>query len=450
MDFNQTIKEKLTEYIDRIIQNILSKDDSKEYVSFKLKGTRHDEGDPQTFVNGVGDDSTCWNELTYELTYKKDGEDMTIEGKLKVPYMMSGGIFIIDGKSRIATNAVETSYDCSYAAKKRKFQINNQAFLYQDDGSIVVEYYKRDENMYATKVTSAPIICQKDLDGLQLDLVPSEEQRNRLLYLLDIPWEDREVSIPKGEALSFAFIKGIDSSEAAKRNRDSVANLEIYEVGKSLMDSLTKVDSDDNTNPKITIYNGIKRGLIKDELNLGSAMGHVMRFLRNPSNEGVDVATVVNPLVYDQLHGKIILPEYLTYNYSFSDIIDAPNTPENGNVNRVNELNVCITQEDGKIFIDCYEFPSGKKVKVPYHKYINEYALRAEEWDYDEKHLVNPEALKYRVKYHVHTKELSLSGLKKVKYIEPKVDERFSISSRTIPFLNSSDSVRIAINNLVA
>ena len=76
--------------------------------------------------------------------------------------------------------------------------------------------------------------------------------------------------------------------------------------------------------------------------------------------------------------------------------------------------------------------------------------MRNDEWDYENGVLLHPDKPKYKVNYHTYTVEINREDLDKVKYIEPKVDDKFSISSRTIPFLNSSDSVRIAMGASMA
>jgi len=456
IEFNKDIQYRLESYLANMARMALNgylnnpntpADKIAEYTDASTKvrfiKSRHDEGDPQDFISN---NSTCFNYLTYEVVISCSNDNKKYVGEVRVPYMMSNGSFIIDGKLRVATNNLEMDYDCSYLPDKKRFQFNGISFFINDN--FVVASFMNNEGNHTVKLHS-----QVELESLGIDLNFTEDQLFKLYYLTDISYNE-QASFPK--KLTYNFLINLPKVKGINNRRDSVANVKISSICDSLITYLN--DFGRGKGPKAEILKDLKHGLFypgtdrktgveKDKyFAIGKVFTYTMRFFRQASKSGIDIATVVNPMVFDQLYRKIKLPAYLPYTMQFADIIDATNTPENGNVNIINELNVCIynTDKDG-IGIYCYEFPSGKKVGVKYNEYINSLVLRSEEWDYTKNRLKNSLKDTIRVKYHTYTIEIPSREGNNIKYIEPKIDDRFSMSSRTIPFLNSSDSVRVSM-----
>jgi len=450
-DFNKDIQYRLESYLDKIarmaLNGYIKNANTPEEMKSKYDGaitkvkfikSEHDEGDPQDYISNR---DTCFSRSDYELIIKlSNGREEKFTSTIQIPYMMNNGSFIVDGKLRIATNNLDLTYDCSYNPESKKFQLNNTAF-YIKDGNVLAS------TMEMGSSHSVRINSQNDLNKLGIELKFTDDQLLKLYYLLDVKFEDQS-SFPK--SLTYDFLVKLPNVKGIDTRRDSVANIRISSISDSLIEYLNEWNN--GQGPKAKILGTIKQGLFypgkgkNPSFAIGSIFTYVMRFFRQASNSGIDIASVVNPMVFDQLYNKIKMPKFLPYTMQFSDIIDAPNTPENGNVNIINELNLCIFHDDTTgVGIYCYQYPYGDKVGIKYNEYINQLVLRNEEWDYANNKLKDPFKNRYKVKYHTYTIELNANELGKVKYIEPKVDDKFSISSRTIPFLNSSDSVRIAM-----
>jgi biotin carboxyl carrier protein len=169
----------------------------------------------------------------------------------------------------------------------------------------------------------------------------------------------------------------------------------------------------------------------------------VTNYFRTAKAKHIEIPDNINPLVYDSLRYKIMLPKHLAYNKSFTDIIDPANTPENNNVNVINELNVCVSVEGGVMIYHCYKYPSGEKISLPYMEYLNSAVLSNECYDYENKEVLKLDSYKYKKRL----KTYNVKNLKdaEIQLIEPAPDERLSLTTRRIPMINNSDSVRVAM-----
>jgi DNA-directed RNA polymerase beta subunit len=167
----------------------------------------------------------------------------------------------------------------------------------------------------------------------------------------------------------------------------------------------------------------------------------ITKYFRVANEKSIDIPMSINPLVYDSLKYKIVFPSHIAYNKTFTDIIDVVNTPENNNVNRLNELNICTTIKDGVIYITCYKYPTFEKITLPYLEYLNKRVLSNEHVNYDDKMVIESDEYKYKLRQKVRT----TNSLKDIELIEPAPDEKLSITTRRIPMVNMSDSVRVAM-----
>lgn len=326
INFNEDIVIRLQEYLTKVSNRAINSfrnssmtpDDKKkelEGLTAKVEfiSSTHDEGDPQDFVSN---EDTCWHHTIYKLVLTKDDKEVaSYTSKLDIPYMMEGGMFIVDGKIRISTNVLSTDYDCSYNPKENRFQLNGVTYhIFKN--SLKASYFK-DGNKYTEY-----ILNQSELEQLGVDLSLSVEQVEKIQYLIDVPFEKKS-SIPP--VLDFNFILSLPTYPVVETRRDSVATLKIQSVNESLMSYLNTKEVLKST------ISAIKGDLFPQSKAPGFAcstlMKPIMRFLRRSADAGIDIATVVNPLVFDQLHNKLKMPEYMPYTFQLRDIIDSPNTP---------------------------------------------------------------------------------------------------------------------------
>ena len=156
----------------------------------------------------------------------------------------------------------------------------------------------------------------------------------------------------------------------------------------------------------------------------------------------IDNPSKVNSLTFSALSRRIKLSEYTEYNRSLVDIIDPIRTPENANANIVNELNVCsVIDEDGGISIRVFD-PSFNPVVIPYIDYFDSYIIDNQSVDYVNKK-IDPK-VKVRRRGEV-IGEYKLSEVPKPYYIDASADDKLSYSTRRIPMINYTDSIRVSM-----
>lgn len=156
----------------------------------------------------------------------------------------------------------------------------------------------------------------------------------------------------------------------------------------------------------------------------------------------IDNPSKVNSLTFSALSRRIKLSEYTEYNRSLVDIIDPIRTPENANANIVNELNVCsVIDEDGGISIRVFD-PSFNPVVIPYIDYFDSYIIDNQSVDYVNKK-IEPK-VKVRRRGEV-IGVYKLSEVPKPYYIDASADDKLSYSTRRIPMINYTDSIRVSM-----
>lgn len=168
--------------------------------------------------------------------------------------------------------------------------------------------------------------------------------------------------------------------------------------------------------------------------------------LQSLTSVGIQVPNNINPITYNNMRSKVILSKgndkgvsFSRMHESYTDFIDMVVTPDNANVNRINELTTAIKLTDEGTFIKCYD-KDFNEVEVPFVDYISSRVLTSDQVDYN-KHIINP-SNPMIVKIGGVRKE-SLN--KKYDYIELPSDERMSSSVKMIPMINHSDSVRASM-----
>lgn len=156
----------------------------------------------------------------------------------------------------------------------------------------------------------------------------------------------------------------------------------------------------------------------------------------------IDNPSKVNSLTFSALSRRIKLSEYTEYNRSLVDIIDPIRTPENANANIVNELNVCsVIDEDGGISIRVFDM-NFKPVVLPYIDYFDSYVIDNQNVDYINKKVESKVKVRRRGEV---IGEYKLSEVPKPCYIDASADDKLSYSTRRIPMINYTDSIRVSM-----
>ena len=156
----------------------------------------------------------------------------------------------------------------------------------------------------------------------------------------------------------------------------------------------------------------------------------------------IDNPSKVNSLTFSALSRRIKLSEYTEYNRSLVDIIDPIRTPENANANIVNELNVCsVIDEDGGISIRVFDM-NFNPVVLPYIDYFDSYIIDNQNVDYINKKVESKVKVRRRGEV---MGEYKLSEVPKPCYIDASADDKLSYSTRRIPMINYTDSIRVSM-----
>lgn len=421
--YNNTIIPRIVDYVSAIVRSLGSKDEqgrSAEVIGYDV----------------IEPDATDISSLTqsgateqYLIIFKfaiKDTEGELIseqKGELYVPKMINN-MFIINGRPRVSTSTLDNDYEgavykdnivfsndvrCSYFKDvDGRYYFNFEVYTPEGD---ILDFQGNPENLETFKqyLKLSPYLKYKfqiklDVDDIG-DYITYDLLNQLVLVGPNILYDniiDKRITTTEDNLLQTLYRRG---------NRQKIQG---------------------STRSKF-----YKNGTIF----LTDVQNAITKYFRVAKEKSIDIPMSINPLVYDSLRYKIVLPEHIAYNSSFPDLIDVVNTPENNNVNRLNELNICTTVKDGIMYITCYKYPSFEKVTLPYLEYLNKRVLSNEHVNYEDKVINESKEYNYKLRQKLRT----TNSLKDMELIEPAPDEKLSITTRRIPLINMSDSVRVAM-----
>lgn len=168
--------------------------------------------------------------------------------------------------------------------------------------------------------------------------------------------------------------------------------------------------------------------------------------LRSITSVGIQTPNNINPITYNSLRNKIILSKgedkdvaFSRINETYTDFIDMVVTPDNKNVNRINELTTAVRLTDDGAFIGCYD-KNFNKIELPFIDYLVARMLTSDQVDYENKKINLGDEVTVKVG---GKRMISKDG--DFDYIELPSDERMSASVKMIPMINHSDSVRASM-----
>lgn len=144
---------------------------------------------------------------------------------------------------------------------------------------------------------------------------------------------------------------------------------------------------------------------------------------------------LLNPLNMVTLKSKVTIPPYFLLNKTFFDAIDPINTPENGNVNKLNELNRCISFHEGITYIKVFD-KSFNELEIPLSKSKISRVVISKSVDYLNKTVLKPTMITFRDQ---------VSESSDYDYIQMPPDYRLSEATSLIPMINSSEGPRLAM-----
>jgi DNA-directed RNA polymerase, beta subunit/140 kD subunit len=425
MNYNQTIVSKVASFINYLVPKLDDRDDKGRELS--LIGYKVIEEPDQSLSYYIDNELTYSFEVQFDYLIKHlSGKREKLEFSLTIPKKYNG-IFIINGKKRFSSMYLGTDMEV-------RVKPDDSAILLDSDREIILDDTGYPSLVKILKATGEQVMFnfeEKNLIDNKNLLVLTEKQKKKLQVKLNRDIEE--------DYFSYQIV--LDLHKRGDDNfYDNIVDKKIVSIEDSLLYSLYRVRS----RQKIlrSMRNKFHTGGIIYPKDI---QRNIMNFFVIADETSIEIPNIINPLSNDALSKRIELPTYIAYNRTFTDIIDVVNTPENNNVNRLNELNSCVELVEGEIHLHCYKI-SGEKSRLLYLDYLNERVLTNHSYDYEN----NCPKRDYPHTYKFRLHEYPVSELSEIKFVEPKRDDRLSVTTRRIPLMNHSDSVRVAMGAAMA
>jgi hypothetical protein len=308
--------------------------------------------------------------LTIQIT-DPEGNSTTEDHSIFIP-TLSNGMFVIEGKKRVVSNTLTNSPECRCEAGRIKLDYGRWIAISLPRGHRNPEF----SPLYCS-------ICCYDLNGDLINVPATEENFEIYRNFLKLTDEQRwklQVKLDTdsvGDYLTYDLAKTLYAL-GEDRESDSIIDKMITSIDVDFYNYLNRGDS------KWTIYRNIYKIWFRNGyLTFNNLNTAIKKYFRVAQSKCIEIPSNINPLIYDSLRYKVTLPANVMYNQSFVDLIDASNTPENNNVNILNELNVATSLQNGKIFYTCYSYPDAKLMKLNYLEYLTKPVLKCDFYDYD-------------------------------------------------------------------
>ena len=417
--YNEHITEKFPELITEIYNYVLSRiyKDNARIIDISL-----DDEYKKNITHYIDNKLTL--NFIFNILYTLDGENK-LDLQIKVPRMING-VFVINGKIKTPVYLLDKEYTLKYY--KNKFIFNHSLKYFYDTDTVIKINEEKEEVSYTIE----------EFHDLK-EFITDEKLCTRLCIKLDIPTQI-PIHISKPLLLS---IKDKFNEDTASFYDDFFLDKKIKTVQKSLLEhiSLNKRNINFSDIGKLSrfkkLYNTQIQKHIKSHFNSDSK-----------SYLSIQVPTKINSMNFISSINRVIMNTSISlYDPSFTDIIDPSRTPENKNINRINELNVCAhIDKESEIHIDIYDL-NFNSARLIYYKYYDSKIITYDSVNYITRKIIpdknNKVKYKYRGKYlYVDYKNLDKEGFL---FIDSHPDDKLSVSSRNIPMINNTDSVRIGM-----
>lgn len=374
-------------------------------------------------------------EFRVSVEYEQNGDGIIKETEFAVPKEIEGA-FIMDGSYRLSTATLGRDFECR---------------IY-DQGSgtrgITFDYNRRfDFDSYSLLITNIdPTLGFINEKNIEIkfseidDLVNSDDPKKELLRLTERQRKKFQIKLDLDYDPEFITQKLIEDCRKLGDDRvfDFIVDKTIDTVASSFMYYLFTADKRKNfytTKSKLR-SNYTRYGRI----NLSYLTSLCNRYFRKGSSE-LQIPPGINPINLDSFKSKIQINPTVAYNSTMSDLIDIADTPINGNTNLQNSLTVSTHVTDNDVLFDVYD-KEFRLVTIPYMDYLNSKVVSSEYVDYDKKSIKPDQSGKIEVKYRMKRRIVNPDEFD---LIDLHPDYRLSSTTRRIPFVNFTDSVRISM-----
>lgn len=377
-----------------------------------------------------------------KIDYTMDGSDEIYNSIFEIP-MEIDGAFIIEGAYRIATNRLDSNWDCRIMISGRGDHKIQFDYLRQYDIEKKILRLKVDEEgNYLLRANDIPYDkIDSLLDGPKKEVLKlTEFQSKKLAIKLDLDYYPEYINT---EIINKCLEYGDD------RLKDLIIDKEVQSVAVGFMNFMFHSPKGTGQNfsraqRAIATY-FMRQGKLQEELNPITTLA--FRFFKGTQeakkgDTNLQVPPGINAINLSSISSKIVIPDTVAYNSSMADLIDLADTPINQNTNKQNSLTVSahITDSDGVLF-DVYD-KDYNKITIRYIDYLDKKVCASEYVDYAAKTFKPNEKGEVEVKYRM---ERRMVPVEEVELIDLPADYRLSEVSRRIPFINFTDSVRISM-----
>lgn len=375
-----------------------------------------------------------------QIEYTLNDEDTVRYSEFEVPKEIDGA-FIIEGAYRVSTNRLGSDYDCRIKMSGTgNYRVNFDFNRYYDiqKQELVLKKINPDLGI-SDKSKSIPFneidsFLEEDPKNKEL-LRLSDRQIKKLMIKLDLDYKPEFIT---SKLIQECLAYGDD------RLRDLIIDKTIESVPTSFMQYIFRDNNGKNyysARRRITTY-FTKYNKLQDQITaITNLCFRFWKGTKDAKSSDLQVPPGVNAINLEAIGNKITIPESVAYNKTFSDLIDIADTPINNNTNLQNSLTVSTHITDDKVLFDVYNLDF-QKITIEYIDYLNCKVCASEYVDYEKKVMKPNEDNMVEVKYRMGRRMVPID---EVQLIDLHPDYRLSETTRRIPFVNYTDSVRISM-----
>lgn len=434
-NFNQYFKNTGAKIIvDRFFKNVDAYNPDYKITDLKFSFLEEPLFQASYYIeNGL----TATHKIQLEYVLNDDG--VLRYSEFEVPREVDGA-FIIEGAYRISTNRLGSDYDCRIKLSGTgDYKINFDFDRYYDIKTQNLVIKKIDPDLGISEKSKT--ISIEDLESalknpkLKELLKLTEKQTKKLMIKLDLDYTPEYIT-PKLIQECLAF--GDD------RLKDLIIDKTIDSVPTSFMQYIFRSNNRQNyfnARKRITSY-FTKYNKIQDQVTaITNLCFRYWKGSQDVKDSDLQVPPGVNAINLNSIENKLIIPESVAYNGTFTDLIDIADTPINNNTNLQNSLTVSCHITDDKILFDVFDL-NFNKITIEYIDYLNTKVCSSKYVDYENKTMKPDKDGMVEVKYRMKRRMVPVS---EVQLIDLHPDYRLSETTRRIPFVNYTDSVRISM-----
>lgn len=357
------------------------------------------------------------------------------------------GVFIIEGKYRIPTNTLNGDFDIRFKTVGTKEHLIIFDYNRRYDISKKTLRIERRNNNELTLVEQRVEIKYDNIDnvtGEKRELLKlTDKQIRKLQIKLDLDYRPEYIT---KELIDKCIAFGDD------RSKDLIIDKTIDTVATSFMKFMIRGGAAGPTQfiaAKRNISGNLQKYKKLPE-PLTVITNRAARFFKGSAKQtkggygdesNLQVPPGINAINLGSLSDKVSIPDTVAYNPTYADLIDLADTPINQNTNLQNSLTVSTHITDDGILFDVFD-KNFRKITIEYLDYLNMKVCSSDYVDYEHNKLKPNANNEVEVKYRMKRRMVDVG---EVQLIDLHPDYRLSMVSRRMPFVNSTDSVRISM-----